>query len=158
MKPRCASTRYERKPSGCSTRSTIRPSRSSSTTARYRYGSSRPSQRCGRAMRSRVIASSVLRAAIAGALAVDIDLRRQRRALEAKEQPLARELRRDHQRSPIPSRPAVVVVAAVLAVEVVPGVRQTNGLPGRVVKLSRTRRRDILADESPVLIEVQLPP
>jgi hypothetical protein len=51
--------------------------------------------------------------------------------------------------SPVPTDAAVVIIAAVLTIEVVPSVRQIYERPTRVIKTVGLRARDILADEAP---------
>src|SRR5271156_5471962 len=56
----------------------------------------------------------------------------------------------------VPTNAAIVGRAAGLAVHVVPRVRQTHRLPGRIVEIRRCRIGDILAHEFPLFVEVDV--
>ena len=53
----------------------------------------------------------------------------------------------------VPADAAVVIIAAVLAIEVVPGVRQIYQRPTGVIEAVRLRAGDILPDEAPARVE-----
>src|ERR1700722_20326570 len=58
--------------------------------------------------------------------------------------------------APVPANAAIVRRAAGFAIQIIPGVRQGDGLPRRVVEIRQGRIGDILADELPLFIEINV--
>src|SRR6185312_3577642 len=56
----------------------------------------------------------------------------------------------------IPARAAIVIGAAVLAVEGVPRVRDVDGLPFGIAETGFLRAGDVCADETPAFVEVYI--
>ena len=91
-------------------------------------------------------------------IAVHIDIRDQESAVEFKEEAPAGIGRVHWVVASVPADAAVVVVAAVLAVEVIPRVREIYCRPSGVIEGGVLGAGDVLADESPPRIEENIHP
>ena len=87
--------------------------------------------------------------------AVDVKIGAEIGTVELDEQLLAGQAGRHCIMLAIPADAAVVVIAAVLPVQIIPGVRQSYARPGRVVEGDGLGMRDVLADETPGIIEAE---
>src|SRR5262245_2535563 len=76
--------------------------------------------------------------------AIDEKIGDEIRTVELDEQFLAGEIGRHGVTLTIPADTAVIIVTTVLAVQIVPGMGQADGRPGRVVPGCRLGARDVL--------------
>src|SRR5262245_47905187 len=83
--------------------------------------------------------------------AVDPDVRHRVGAIEVNEQLAARFTGFDREMTAVETRPAIIIIAAVLAVLGVPGVRYRNDGPALVVEVFLLCPRHIGLDETPTI-------
>src|ERR1017187_235627 len=93
---------------------------------------------------------------LADEIAVHINIRNDVRSVEFEEQPPSRFVGADGVVQAIPANPTVVIIASVLPIEVVPRMRQIQQRPRGIVETVRLRAGDVLADEPPPRVEIDV--
>src|ERR1039458_2387649 len=93
---------------------------------------------------------------VAKSIAVDVDDRNDVRSVEFEEQPPSRFVRADQIVPAIPTNPAIIITAAVLSVEVVPGVWQIHQRPPGIVEAVGLRAGDSICGKPPARVEIDV--
>src|ERR1039457_5219812 len=93
---------------------------------------------------------------LADEIAVYINIRNDVRSVELEEQPPSGFVRADQVVHAIPADAAIIIASSILSVEVVPRVRQIQQRPRGIVETVRLRTGDILPDESPARVEIDI--
>src|SRR5207248_3815002 len=94
-------------------------------------------------------------AMLADERAVDVKIGAVVGTVELDEQLLARQLGRHRVMPAIPADAAIIIIAAVLPIQIIPSVREAHGCPSRIIEGYSLGASDVLANELPGIIQAK---